>query len=83
MKIVSALLEKLSMLGYEKFFFYYTQNATITRRILKPCSAHDSTGYVTVMEPKGRHIKQLFLTKLKRLKLNLTTAGVLLLQYCS
>ena len=81
MKLASALLEKLSILGYEKF--YYTQSATATWRILKTYSAHDSTSYVTVMEPKERHIIQLLLLKLKRLKLNFTAVGVLPLQYCS
>ena len=79
MKIVSALSEKLSVLNYGEF--YYTQSAKITWRILNPCSAHDSTSYVTVMEPKERRIIYLFLSKLKRLKLNVTTLGVLLLQY--
>ena len=81
MKIVGNLLEKMSMPNYGKF--YYTQSAKITRRILNPCSAHDWTSYVTVMEAKERQIIYLFLSKLKRLKLNLTTMGVLLLQYCS
>ena len=77
MKIVSALLEKLSILGYEKF--YYAQSATTTRLILEPYSAHDSTSYVTVMEPKERHIIQLLPSQLKRLKLNFTTVSVCVL----
>ena len=72
MKIVSALLEKLSVLGYEKF--YYAQSSATTWRILKPYSAHDSTSYVTVMGPKERHIIQLLLAKF-------TEVGILLLQY--